>query len=429
MNTYLQRLFGLLILFGAGEAFAAEEEKWLFKDLAIDSPEVDLIYPISGSSDPSVPSGGTVDINPSNVETNVVYDPVTNTYIFTQTLPDGTNVVPPSSMTFEEYIQYQNDQSNRQYWQDKVNEQVDDARGKEADIPDFENDITEESLIKIPGSDFITIKPQGSAELKFGINISRTDNPVLPVKQRRITTFDFDQQIQMNLTGKIGDFMKIGFNYNTEATFDFENQLKLNYAGDEDEIIEVLEAGNVSMPLNSSLIQGSQSLFGIKSKLRFGRLSVTTILSQDRGQKKEIEVSGGAQVQEFEIKVDNYEENRHFFVGYHFHDTYDQSMATLPVPASQVQIQRMEVWITNRTNTYTDTRNILAFADLGESDPNHMENPSFANGSPANPDNGHNTLYQQLNNNASIRNYVNASSQLNSSLGCSRALITKKLKC
>ncbi|CAG5086207.1 T9SS outer membrane translocon Sov/SprA [Parvicella tangerina] len=428
MNTYLQRLFGLLILFGAGEAFAAEEEKWLFKDLAIDSPEVDLIYPISGSSDPSVPSGGTVDINPSNVETNVVYDPVTNTYIFTQTLPDGTNVVPPSSMTFEEYIQYQNDQSNRQYWQDKVNEQVDDARGKEADIPDFENDITEESLIKIPGSDFITIKPQGSAELKFGINISRTDNPVLPVKQRRITTFDFDQQIQMNLTGKIGDFMKIGFNYNTEATFDFENQLKLNYAGDEDEIIEVLEAGNVSMPLNSSLIQGSQSLFGIKSKLRFGRLSVTTILSQDRGQKKEIEVSGGAQVQEFEIKVDNYEENRHFFVGYHFHDTYDQSMATLPVPASQVQIQRMEVWITNRTNTYTDTRNILAFADLGESDPNHMENPSFANGSPANPDNGHNTLYQQLNNNASIRNYVNASSQLNSSFGMQQSVDYEKVE-
>lgn len=428
MLTYLQRLCGILLLFGAGEAYATGDERWLYKDLAIDSPEVDLVYPISSTNDPSNPVNGTVDINPDNIESNVVYDPITNTYIFTQTLPDGTNVVPPSSMTFEEYIQYQNQQSNRQYWQDKVDEQVDDARGKEADLPEFENNITEESLIKIPGSDFITIKPQGSAELKFGLNISRTDNPVLPVKQRRITTFDFDQQIQMNLTGKIGDFMKIGFNYNTEATFDFENQLKLNYAGDEDEIIEVLEAGNVSMPLNSSLIQGSSSLFGIKSKLRFGRLSVTTILSQDRGQKKEIEVSGGAQVQDFEIKVDNYEENRHFYLGYHFYDTYDEAMATLPVPSSQVQIQRMEVWVTNRTNTYTDTRNILAFTDLGESNANHLSNPSFANGSPNIPDNDHNTLYEQLNNKPSIRNYVNASSLLSSNFGMQQSVDFEKVE-
>ncbi|MCB9188951.1 MAG: cell surface protein SprA [Flavobacteriales bacterium] len=418
----------MLILFGAGEAFAAGEDRWLFRDLAIDSPEVDLIYPISSTNDPSVPGGGSVDLNPENIQTNVVYDPVTNTYIFTQTLPDGTNVVPPSSMTFEQYIQYQNQQSNRQYWQEKVNEQVDDARGKEADIPEFDNNITEESLIKIPGSDFITIKPQGSAELKFGINISRTDNPVLPVKQRRITTFDFDQQIQMNLTGKIGDFMKIGFNYNTEATFDFENQLKLNYAGDEDEIIEVLEAGNVSMPLNSSLIQGSQSLFGIKSKLRFGRLSVTTILSQDRGQKKEIEVSGGAQVQEFEIEVDNYEENRHFFVGYHFYDEYDESMSTLPVPSSQIQIQRMEVWVTNRTNTYTDTRNILAFTDLGEAKTANLQNPAYANSSQSIPDNNHNSLYNQLNGNSSIRNYVNASTVLTGSFGMQQSVDFEKVE-
>lgn len=428
MLTYLTRLCLLFLIVGVNKSYASTSIDDLVKDLSIDSPDVDLIYPISGTNDPSVPNGGVVDVNPDNIETNVVYDPITNTYIFTQTLPDGTHVVPPSSMTFEEYLLFQNEQSNRQYWNEKVDEQVDDARGKEADLPEFENNITEESLIKIPGSDFITIKPQGSAELKFGLNISRTDNPVLPEKQRRITTFDFDQQIQMNLTGKIGDFMKIGFNYNTEATFDFENQLKLNYAGDEDEIIEVLEAGNVSMPLNSSLIQGSQSLFGIKSKLRFGRLSVTTILSQDRGQKKEIEVSGGAQVQDFEIEVDNYEENRHFFVGYHFYDSYDESMSTLPIPSSQVQIQRMEVWVTNRTNTYTNTRNILAFADLGESEADNLANPAYDNGSPSIPDNEHNLLYDQLNGNSSIRNYVNASSVLTGSFGMQQSVEFEKVE-
>jgi cell surface protein SprA len=423
--------FAIVLLFISHSAIAGSFFDWEPSTIpfALDSPEINLPYPIPSNQDPSQNNQGNVDFqDPLNYNSNVTYDPVTGTYIFTNTVDDEFNVLPPSSMTMEEYMRYQEQQSMKQYWKDKLDEQVDDARGKEANIPDFENDITEESLIKLPGSDFIQIRPQGSAELKFGLNISRTDNPVLPERQRRITTFDFDQQIQMNLTGKIGDFMNIGFNYNTEATFDFENQLKLAYAGDEDDILELLEAGNVSMPLNSSLIQGSQSLFGIKAKLRFGKLSVTTVLSQDKGQKKEIEVAGGAQVQEFEINVDNYEENRHYYLGYYFHDTYDQSMSTLPIPNSQIQIQRMEVWVTNRTNNFENTRNILGFADLGESNPQNMEKPAFANNSPSIPDNKHNTLYSQLTQNTSIRNYVNASNVLNSQFQMIQAVEYEKLE-
>ena len=238
--------------------------------------------------------------------------------------------------------------------------------------------------------------------MSFGINSSRTDNPVLPEKQRKITTFDFDQKIQMNLTAKIGDLMKIGFNYNTEATFDFENELKLNYSGEEDEIIQKLEAGNVSMPLNSSLISGSQSLFGIKSELKFGRLTATTVLSQQRGQKKEIEVAGGAQVSDFEIFADNYEENRHYFLNYFFRDNYDNAMANLPNVTLGVQIQRMEVWITNRTNDFSETRNIIAFADLGESEGNNMQNAGWNTNGTSNPDNENNAMYAYLTSNPGI---------------------------
>ena len=216
----------------------------------------------------------------------------------------------------------------------------------------------------------------------------------------------------MNLTAKIGDLMKIGFNYNTEATFDFENELKLNYSGEEDEIIQKLEAGNVSMPLNSSLISGSQSLFGIKSELKFGRLTATTVLSQQRGQKKEIEVAGGAQVSDFEIFADNYEENRHYFLNYFFRDNYDNAMANLPNVTLGVQIQRMEVWITNRTNDFSETRNIIAFADLGESEGNNMQNAGWSINGISNPDNDNNAMYAYLTSNPGIRNYVNASNLL-----------------
>jgi cell surface protein SprA len=132
------------------------------------------------------------------------------------------------------------------------------------------------------GGDEINIRPQGSAELSFGVNISKYDNPVLPIKQRRVTTFDFQQRINLNLVGQIGDKLKLTIAQNTEATFNFQNNVKIEYTGYEDEIIQKIEAGNVSLPLNTTLIQGSQSLFGIRSDLRWGRLTVNTIQGKGR---------------------------------------------------------------------------------------------------------------------------------------------------
>lgn len=374
-----------------------------------------LIYPMEDGFDPTQPNGNLIDFNdPLNLNYDVQYDPVTGKYVFTSKVGDDINYRPTSSMTLEEYLQYQNSQSMNKYWQDKVDEQVQEARDEKGGTGSGLKPKIDagKGVRKIFGSDFIEIRPQGSAELSFGLNISKTENPIIPVKQRRITTFDFDQQIQMNLTGKIGDLMQIGFNYNTEATFDFDNKLKLDYSGEEDDIIQKIEAGNVSMPLNSSLITGSQSLFGIKTELKFGKLTTTTVLSQQRGEKKEIEVAGGAQVNEFEIFADNYEENRHYFLNYHFYDNYDSSLTTLPVVTSGIQIQRMEVWITNRTNDYDETRNIIAFTDLGESNSNNMENPLWNNNSPEIPDNSHNNLYSSVTANTGVRDYATASNIL-----------------
>ena len=266
--------------------------------LELDSPEVDLQFPIDDSYGPISNGGGQIDFeDPLNIRNEVEYDPISQQYIFSSFIGDSLIYRYSSTMTMEEYFEYQNSQQIEGFWQNKMDEQSEAYRQTESTIPK----LNIPGARKLFGSDFVEIRPQGSAELSFGINSSRTDNPVLPEKQRRITTFDFDQKIQMNLTGKIGDLMQIGFNYNTEATFDFENQLKLDYSGEEDDIVQKLEAGNVSMPLNSSLISGSQSLFGVKSELKFGRLTATTVLSQQKGQKKEIEVAGGAQVNDFEI--------------------------------------------------------------------------------------------------------------------------------
>ena len=380
--------------------------------IALDSPDIDLIFPINDPLDPTNFSLGLIDFNlPLNIQNNIHFDPVTGNYVYNSLLGDSLNFRPSSEVSLSEYLKLQHQESMDDFWKKKLDE-ISDYKYKKVEDEIKINGPPEKKMF---GSDFVEIRPQGSAELSFGLNSSRTDNPVLPERNRSLTTFDFDQKIQMNLTGKIGDLMDLGFNYNTEATFDFDNQLNLDYSGKEDDILQKLEAGNVSLPLNSTLISGSQSLFGIKSELKFGKLTATTVLSQQKGQKKEIEVSGGAQLNEFEINADNYEENRHFFLSFFFRDSYNQSMKTLPMITSGVQIQRIEVWVTNRNNTIQNTRNILCFSDLGEPKINQLENPLWISGGYSVPDNSHNSLYNNINTNSNIRNYVNASNELSGS--------------
>ncbi len=194
---------------------------------------------------------------------------------------------------------------------------------------------------------------------------------------------------------KIGDKIEFQTNYNTEATFDFENKLKLKYEGKEDEILKLIEAGDVNLPLNSTLISGSQSLFGIKTKLKFGRATVTAVFSQQKSETKNITVQGGAQTNRFQLKADEYEENRHFFLAHFFRENYEEALSELPIIKSNIEINKIEVWRTTIGPATENNRNIIAFADLGETD--RFNNPSIAPVAGAYfPSNDANTLMIEL---------------------------------
>ncbi|HUV00409.1 MAG TPA: cell surface protein SprA [Bacteroidales bacterium] len=334
--------------------------------------------------------------NPSNIKSTVIYNPEKNEYILYQKV-GAFDYRTPVHMSPEEFRKYHFNKEMRDYWQSRI-------AGKESGfrsnlIPQIE--VGGEAFDKIFGSNVINIIPQGSAELIFGINISRTQNPTLSEKLRTIPTFDFKEKIQMNVTGTIGDKMQLGVNYNTDAMFEFENRTKLQYSGKEDEILKKVEAGDVTLPLTGSLITGSYSLFGLKTEMQFGKLTVTTVLSQQKGESSVIEVKGGAQVSDFEIYGDEYEANRHFFLSQYFRDIYDGALKNLPVVSSGVNIERIEVWVTNKTSRFEEAnnRNIVAFLDLAENS-NHIFNniPAFqaTPGALIYPDNKANQLYEQL---------------------------------
>lgn len=396
-----------------------------FEDLTIpqDTARADTVgnlpYPF-----PDRPAFGYPDRNdtsgiylkgPSNLNRQVEYDPATGKYIFYEKI-GNLNYRLPQAMSLEDYLEYDFQKSIRDYWQARKN--VSDMQGQGTFVPRLT--IESEAFNRIFGGNTINIKPQGYVEVSFGYQMNSTENPAIPERLRKVPTFDFDQKIQMNVMGQIGTKMNMRVNYNTEATFDYENKMNLEYTGEEDEIIKRIEAGNVSLPLNGSLITGASNLFGVKAEMQFGKLTLTTLFSQHKGETRMVETEGGAQVTNFELSAADYDANRHFFLSQYFRDTYNDALSNLPVIRSGITINKIEVWVTNKSNNFTESRNILALQDLGEHEP-HIYNmvPDFQQNAglpfPQNiyPSNAANAMYESMTTTYSgIRNIQNITSEM-----------------
>jgi len=345
--------------------------------------------------------------NPNNIKQKIIYNPKTNTYEFV-TKVGNFEYRTPTYLDFNDFQHLQLKQEIKKYWQENALT-TSTYKGKRL-IPKLY--IKGKTFEQIFGSNAIDIRPQGSAEISFGVLSNFRDDPTLDVRQRRTTNFDFNEKVQMNVTAKIGTKLTFRAAYNTESSFNFENMLKLQYKGSKDDIIQSIEAGNVSFPLNSTLITGAQSLFGVKTKLQFGKTSVTAIFSQQQSQTKNITVQNGAQQNSFKLTPLNYEANRHFFLCQYFRDHYEKALSTLPIISSDINITKIEVWVTNIGPATQQNRNIIAFTDLGEGRRNEIYNKyvhPLPNGTI--PTNNSNDLLQRMDT-AQLRNINTVSSYL-----------------
>ena len=330
--------------------------------------------------------------DPANVTTTVEYQPETGTYII-HTRIGETDITTPYMLTQEEYNQYAERQIMHRYWQQKIGE-VEHNNEKKFDITDMKFNIGPADKVFGPGG--VQLKMQGSAELLFGFKHQYIANPSLTIRARNNNIFDFDEKIQASIQGKVGQKLNFNLSYNTEASFSFDQQnLKLNYKGEEDDIIQSIEAGNVTMDLPSSLIRGSKALFGIKTNLKFGKLKIQALISQQNSEAQTVSSQGGAQMTKFDISGDTYDENRHFFLSHFFRDHYEEAMATVPYISSGAQINKIEVWVTNKRGNYDQARNIVAFTDIGENG-RHTHNTSWGGGTNTPPDNNANSLYSTV---------------------------------
>ncbi|MDR1763890.1 MAG: cell surface protein SprA [Dysgonamonadaceae bacterium] len=330
------------------------------------------------------------------------YNPLTNRYELHSKI-GGTDVVTPINLTPDEYLKYTSKLNQGLFYKEKYDEEFSDTTAqKKKDVLsmfDFNFDLGPADKLFGPGG--VKINADGSLTTKFGITHTSTGNPTLSERQRNRTSFDFDTQVNTNFSASVGDKLNFDLNYNTESTFDFDTKkLKLGYSGKEDEIVKTLEFGNVSMTTSNSLIRGGAALFGAKTELQFGKLKVAALFSQQKTQARTVSATGNVQTTAFEVAADQYDENMHFFLSHYFYSIYDDALRSLPYIRSGINIDRIEVWITNRRSDFSEARNIVAFADLAEHDfaGNSAVNPA---GSEKVPSNKANDLYQNIVNNYS----------------------------
>ncbi|WP_238988371.1 T9SS outer membrane translocon Sov/SprA [Aureibaculum marinum] len=346
-------------------------------------------------------------------EYEIVYDAASKQYIFAKKVGDYY-VKHPSYMTEEEYKEYRLNKDMLDYFKEKVNAVSGRNKDSEAQRNLLPKYYVKSGLFEnIFGGNTIEVNPSGYVGIKMGVLYQKVENPQLSERNRQSTTFDFDQEIGASLNAKVGNRLRVNANFDTQANFTFQNQIKLDYTPTEDDIIQKIEVGNVSMPVQNSLISGAQNLFGFKTQLQFGKTTVTGVFSQQKSQTTSVAAEGGATITEFEISASDYDDNRHFFLSQRFRDDFNSAMAKFPLISSSKQVTQIEVWVTNTNSETEDVRNIVALADLGENDPTNiystLVNPIAGQ---KDPSNAANSLYNFLTASGGIRDISTVSSTL-----------------
>jgi cell surface protein SprA len=278
-------------------------------------------------------------------------------------------------MSQEEYKDYRLKKDMFGYFKEKINATNPKRKeSKEAQknlLPKYY--VNSKFFETIFGGNEIEVIPSGSLQVRMGMLFQNVDNPQISENNRQTSIFDFMQEVGVGVRAKIGKRLEFGAQYDTQSSFSFQNRMNLGYEPEEDAIVRNIEVGNVNMAFNNSLILGSQSLFGVKTELQFGKTYIKSVYAQQQSQTKSVNATAGAVIEEFQIQATDYDENRHFFLSQYFRDNYDRAMVDFPLINSRINITRVEVWVTNRNNTTENVRNIVALADLGEGDPLNIQ--------------------------------------------------------
>ncbi|MAT79906.1 MAG: cell surface protein SprA [Flavobacteriales bacterium] len=315
---------------------------------------------------------------PTSILSKYIYDEESNLYIYQSKIGDIDYSL-PLSLNPDEYRELFKSTFIKNYFNEQLSILQDPNKKEEKKnlLPNLY--INSDFFETIFGGNEIELNPQGSIGIDLGARYIKRENPSIPIRNQSNINLDFNQAISLSLNGKIGNKLNVNANYDSQSTFDFQNLLKLDYSPDEDDIIQKIELGNVSMPISGSLINGAQSLFGFKTQLKFGATTIDAVISEQRSQSSTMNANSDGAFNEFSFFPLDYDSNRHFFLAHYFRKNFDRFLETSPYVNSPINITRVEIWITNQSNETDNVRSIIALQDIGESDPDFTRIDDFAN--------------------------------------------------
>ncbi len=297
----------------------------------------------------------------------------------------------PTVLSSEEYYNRHEDFAKDENWKTLIRE----ARQREGTgrgLLDFSLQVPggqESAFTTIFGKPEVNLRVNGVAQMNVGASVQKSEDPSLPPDQQTRVDPTFDQNLQLNIQGTIGDKLTIQTDWDTERTLDYQNTLNIVYEGYEDEIIKSIEMGNVSLNTGNSLVRGSGALFGIKSVAELGSLRLTSVVSQQDGESNVETISGGSQEREIQIRPADYSDDRHFFMDFYTRQEFENSMANPQQLSQTLQIADVELWVLRENvQAQEGAKLAVALADMGVN-----EQPG---GSYAPPDNRFDEFPDQL---------------------------------
>lgn len=318
-------------------------------------------------------------LSANDFKTEIAWDSV-STYTIQETI-SGTSVLVPEILDFESFTAQKKEAQKRELALLLIQEgKKEELQGRglldfSLKIPGGENS----AFTSIFGKPEVNLRVNGSANMNVGASLQNIEDPAIPEDQQKRVDPTFNQNLQLNIQGSIGDKLTIATDWDTERAFDYQNRLKIAYTGYEDEIIKSIELGNVSMETGNSLVKGGGALFGIKSVAELGPLRVTSVLSQQKGESKSQTITGGSQEVKFELQPTDYDDDQHFFLDFYNRQVFESNMLdNLPLIGTAYNVTELNVWIEDATGSApSESKQAYAFVDMGV-----VENPDGTFGFP-----------------------------------------------
>lgn len=294
----------------------------------------------------------------------------TGQYVIVRETIGGKDYKVPIKMPIEEYIRLRTKEDIRKNFSDLVAKE-DEGKKKGNDLGELLSSFTNidipvpaNPVFSIFGPPRINLMISGAVDIRAAFRNTKSDQQTISAFGNTRNEPDFAQEVQINVNGTIGDKLNILADWNTQRTFEYENQLRIKYTGYEDEIVQSVEAGNVSLATSSSFVSSSSALFGIKTGFQIGPLKLTAIASQKKGQIQEKTVTGGAQEIPFEKRAWDYSKD-HFFIDSNYVRYYEDFITQQIAPGDlEIKDNEFEVWVQHVGLEDPNSRQANAFLHL-----------------------------------------------------------------